>query len=118
MTSLIDVIFLLLLFFMLSSTFSRFSEVEISTAAGGATGPSDTAPAFLRLGPDTLSVNGQDTVLSDLKTAFADLRENTDDTPTPVIVSLRDEVSAQRLTDLLVALRGIDRVTVSILGAR
>ncbi|MEM6818606.1 MAG: biopolymer transporter ExbD [Pseudomonadota bacterium] len=31
-TSLIDVIFLLLLFFMLSSTFSRFSEVEISIA--------------------------------------------------------------------------------------
>ena len=30
MTSLIDVIFLLLLFFMLSSTFSRFAEVEIS----------------------------------------------------------------------------------------
>ncbi|MEM8547393.1 MAG: biopolymer transporter ExbD [Pseudomonadota bacterium] len=31
-TSLIDVIFLLLLFFMLSSTFSRFSEIEISVA--------------------------------------------------------------------------------------
>ena len=29
MTSLIDVIFLLLLFFMLSSTFSRFAEVEL-----------------------------------------------------------------------------------------
>ena len=49
MTSLIDVIFLLLLFFMLSSTFSRFAEVEISAAAGGAAAPSDTPPAFLRL---------------------------------------------------------------------
>jgi biopolymer transport protein ExbD len=35
MTSLIDVIFLLLLFFMLSSTFSRFGEVELTAAAGG-----------------------------------------------------------------------------------
>lgn len=35
LTSLIDVIFLLLLFFMLSSTFTRFSEVEI---AGSSTG--------------------------------------------------------------------------------
>lgn len=119
MTSLIDVIFLLLLFFMLSSTFSRFSEVEISAAAGGAAAsPSDTPPAFLRLGPDTLSVNGEDTVLSDLETAFDALRENSDDTATPVIVSLRDEVSSQRLTDLLVALRGIEGVKVTILGAR
>ena len=29
-TSLIDVIFLLLLFFMLSSTFSKFADVELS----------------------------------------------------------------------------------------
>ncbi|WP_367714863.1 biopolymer transporter ExbD [Nitratireductor sp. GISD-1A_MAKvit] len=34
LTSLIDVIFLLLLFFMLSSTFTRFASVEISGGAG------------------------------------------------------------------------------------
>ncbi|KRS16406.1 biopolymer transporter ExbD [Roseovarius indicus] len=118
MTSLIDVIFLLLLFFMLSSTFSRFAEVEISAAAGGAAAASsDTAPAFLRLGPDTLSLNGQETVLDDLQSAFDDLRETSDETSTPVIVSLRDEVSSQRLTDLLVALRRVERVTITILGA-
>ena len=38
MTSLIDVIFLLLLFFMLTSTFSKFSEVELA-----AEGTSDEA---------------------------------------------------------------------------
>ncbi|MEM8921756.1 MAG: biopolymer transporter ExbD, partial [Pseudomonadota bacterium] len=32
-TSLIDVIFLLLLFFMLASTFTRFSEVDIAAAS-------------------------------------------------------------------------------------
>ena len=35
MTSLIDVIFLLLLFFMLTSTFTRFSEVELTAAGSG-----------------------------------------------------------------------------------
>jgi len=34
-TSLIDVIFLLLLFFMLSSTFTQFSEVEIAASEAG-----------------------------------------------------------------------------------
>ena len=39
LTPLIDVIFLLLLFFMLSSTFSRFSQVPVEGgAAGGGTG--------------------------------------------------------------------------------
>lgn len=32
-TSLIDVIFLLLLFFMLASTFTKFSEIEISSGS-------------------------------------------------------------------------------------
>ena len=54
MTSLIDVIFLLLLFFMLTSTFTRFSEVEL-TAAGSGTPPQapTEAPLFLRLGAET-----------------------------------------------------------------
>ena len=35
MTSLIDVIFLLLLFFMLTSTFTRFAELDLAAASGG-----------------------------------------------------------------------------------
>ncbi|WP_422031420.1 biopolymer transporter ExbD [Roseovarius sp.] len=115
MTSLIDVIFLLLLFFMLSSTFSRFAEVEISAAAGGAAAQSDTPPAFLRLSPDTLSLNGEDVELTGLKPALDALRE-TEETETPVLVSLRDGVNAQRLTDLLVALRSVGPVRVTVLG--
>lgn len=34
-TAIIDVVFLLLLFFMLASTFGRFAEVELSLAGGG-----------------------------------------------------------------------------------
>ena len=56
-------------------------------------------------------------MLDDLQSAFDDLRETSDETSTPVIVSLRDEVSSQRLTDLLVALRPVERVTITILGA-
>lgn len=117
MTSLIDVIFLLLLFFMLSSTFSRFSEVELAAAGSGSAPATDARPAFLRLGADTLSLNGQEVALEALAESLDTLLPERDDTPAPVLVSLRDDVSSQRLTDLLVALRGVERVRVTVLGA-
>ncbi len=115
MTSLIDVIFLLLLFFMLSSTFSRFAEVELSTASAGGAGSSDVKRSFLQLGEKTLRVNGQDVVLGALPDRFADMSPDAE--TLQVIVSLRDDVTAQRLTDVLVILRGIDRLSISVLGS-
>ena len=49
MTPLIDVIFLLLLFFMLSSTFTRFSDVEMEIGGGGGGATTVDGAAFLRL---------------------------------------------------------------------
>jgi biopolymer transport protein ExbD len=115
MTSLIDVIFLLLLFFMLSSTFSRFAEVDLSTARSGGAGSSDAKMSFLQLGEENLRVNGQDIGLAALPETFADISPEAE--TLQVIVSLRDDVTAQRLTDLLVVLRGIDRLSISVLGS-
>lgn len=115
MTSLIDVIFLLLLFFMLSSTFSRFAEVEIAAADNSGGAPSDSRPLFLRLDQENLSLNGQAETLETLPAALA-ARESTE-AVTPVLVSLRDGVNAQRLTDLLVVLRGVQGLQVTVLGS-
>ncbi len=115
MTSLIDVIFLLLLFFMLSSTFSRFAEVDLSTAGAGGAGKSDVKMSFLQLGEDNLRVNGQDVVLGALQQTFAVMSPEAE--TLQVIVSLRDDVTAQRLTDVLVILRRIDRLSISVLGS-
>ncbi|MEB8386454.1 biopolymer transporter ExbD [Rhodobacteraceae bacterium KMM 6894] len=115
MTSLIDVIFLLLLFFMLSSTFSRFAEVDLSTATAGTAGNNDAPVSFLQLGEDTLRVNGDDVSLSALPATFADM--SPEEETLKVIVSLRDDVTAQRLTDALVVMRGIDRLSISVLGS-
>ncbi len=115
MTSLIDVIFLLLLFFMLSSTFSRFAEVELSSASAGGTGPSDTALTFLQLGEDSLSVNGKDETLDSIEDAIQSLLQDTDEVS--VVVSLKDDVSSQRLTDLLVVLKAIDQLIINVLGS-
>ena len=115
MTSLIDVIFLLLLFFMLSSTFSHFAEVELGAAASGAGGAAQAKPAFLRLGADSLSLNGRDVALETLDAELTAIR--TDTGLPPLLVSLRAGVTAQRLTDLLVTLRRAGGGDVTVLEA-
>ncbi|MEO9648929.1 MAG: biopolymer transporter ExbD [Roseobacter sp.] len=116
MTSLIDVIFLLLLFFMLTSTFSKFAEVEL-TAGGAGQGVdlSDVAPLFMQLGEDVLALNGETLDLETLPTRLEGSAVNPDKVQ-PVIISLRPGVSAQRLTDVLVVLRAVSGVSVTILG--
>lgn len=115
LTSLIDVIFLLLLFFMLSSTFSKFSEVELASASAGALGNSDVQRSFLKLGQDSLSLNGEEIAPEALAASFGNISPEAD--KISVIVSMQDEVTAQRLTDILVVLRGIDRLKINVLGS-
>ncbi|MEO9576444.1 MAG: biopolymer transporter ExbD [Tateyamaria sp.] len=115
MTSLVDVIFLLLLFFMLTSTFSKFAEVELS--AGGSGQAADVAqvpPLFLRVGEAALELNGEPVAIAGLETSLRD-RVAPDDVQ-PVLVSLRDGVTSQRLTDLLVMLRTVPGLRVTVLG--
>lgn len=112
MTSLIDVIFLLLLFFMLTSTFSKFAEVELSAAGPGAVAQVDTPPLFLRLNPEEVQLNGKSLSLEGLTTsALAQAKDGT-----VLLVSLGAGVDAQRLTDLLVLLRSLPRLRVTVLG--
>lgn len=113
MTSLIDVIFLLLLFFMLTSTFSKFAEVELTGAASGATTVAGAPPLFLQLGTDTLRLNGDALELAAL--AASPLGDAQDGTV--LLVSLGEAVDAQRLTDLLVALRRLPALRVTVLGS-
>ena len=111
LTSLIDVIFLLLLFFMLTSTFTRFSEIQLSAAGSGAIALSDRPPLFLRLGAEALTLNGEETALSSLGSIVADLTDG----PTTLLVSPADGVTSQRLVDLLVALGQSPDLTVTVL---
>ena len=113
MTSLVDVIFLLLLFFMLSSTFTRFAEVELSAASGAGTA-TDTRPLFLQLSPEDLRLNGAALSLEALPDALRSRLEQADG-PAPLLVALRGEVTAQRLTDLLAVLRGVPGVQATVL---
>lgn len=110
MTSLIDVIFLLLLFFMLSSTFSKFAEVPLPVGTAGSAEAAPKPPMFLRISPETITLNGRLVEIDDLNTAPALQEEET-----RLLVALAPDVSSQRLTDVLVALRGLPDISLNVL---
>lgn len=107
LTPLIDVIFLLLLFFMLSSTFSKFAEIELSQAVAGAAAPGSASErVFVQLGAERLTLNGAPVPLDELSERIE---------AGQVLVSLDSDASSQRLVDLLVRLRGREELTVTVL---
>ncbi len=107
LTALIDVVFLLLLFFMLTSTFSTFGEIELNRPTGGQTqSETPVERTFLQLGADRLTLNGTPT---DLAALTDQLSEGL------VLVNLDEDVTSQRLVDLLALLRGRSELTVLVL---
>ncbi|MEM8848828.1 MAG: biopolymer transporter ExbD [Pseudomonadota bacterium] len=106
LTPLVDVIFLLLLFFMLTSTFSRYGEIEISAAAGGGSGEALTDAAFLQLGPERILLAGREVALEELPGRLEDRR---------ALIALRDGVDAQRLVDVLGVLRDVPGLNLTVL---
>ncbi|SMX42481.1 Biopolymer transport protein ExbD/TolR [Actibacterium lipolyticum] len=111
MTSLIDVIFLLLLFFMLSSTFSKFGEVELSAANSGG-GDTNATRLFLKVSADTLNLNGAPVAMAALRDQVSGGTAGA----TVVLVSLAQTANSQRLVDVLAALRGLKDVDVLVMG--
>jgi biopolymer transport protein ExbD len=98
LTPMIDVVFLLLVFFMLASRFGTEAVLELPLAGrGGAyTGP----PRLVDIGPETLSVNSQPT--QDLAASLAPLMETPGDL---VILRGADGADLQRITDVTHTLR-------------
>lgn len=74
LTPLIDVIFLLLLFFMLSSTFSRYSEVSVS-AGGSAAGPIFQPDVILTVADGELKLNGAVSSLTSIGGRLGELKQ-------------------------------------------
>lgn len=110
LTPLIDIIFLLLLFFMLGSTFTRFAEVPLMNAVGGAV--QDPSPVFLQLREDEVRLNGVTMPLDTIVTAIGELGG---EATAAVLVTLSGEVTSQRLVDLLSELRSAPNLAVSVL---
>lgn len=105
MTSLIDVIFLLLLFFMLSSTFTRFAEIEFAAGRAGATTPGTPPDVLVRLTEGRWSVNG---VSADEDGGMAELRRLEQAGARTAVLLVRSAMTSQ---DLVGAVERIKRET-------
>ena len=111
-TSLIDVIFLLLLFFMLASTFSRFSEVELTASAEGAAPSRAEDVRRLTIAAASLELDGGEIKLTELR---ARLAESGGETPILLAVAAQEDVTTQRLIDILTGLRGVPDLKIHVL---
>lgn len=110
-TSLIDVIFLLLLFFMLASTFSKFSEIDVAVASASDIGQSSTDLATLIIQADRIHCNERETVDADL---VSRLNELTASGTSSIMISVTDDVSTQRLVDVLSLVKQVPSLNIQI----
>ncbi|MTI45530.1 biopolymer transport protein ExbD [Roseibium hamelinense] len=110
LTPLVDVIFLLLLFFMLSSTFTNFGEIDIGAPAGsGGTGVSPKA--ILVVEGEALKLNGAPERTEKLAAGVQALRERQIDS---LLVLVRGETTTQQLVTVLGILRTVPDLQVTI----
>lgn len=112
MTSLIDIIFLLLLFFMLSSTFSRFADVELGPSGSGGPTRQESVPAFLKLTADRLLLNGSELTSQTLPGEIERLKSGSG--VNSVILSVDETASSQQLVDTLLVLRRSADISLQI----
>jgi biopolymer transport protein ExbD len=115
-TSLIDVIFLLLLFFMLASTFRQFGELEI----GGVTASASTGTAAemtsMRLVVEPAGIRLDGTAITDDE-LIASLSRPAEE-PKRVNLHVGDDVNAQRLTDVLILLEPVSGLEVNMVAVQ
>lgn len=112
LTSLIDVIFLLLLFFMLASSFTRYQAMPLAGGASG--GGAETKPAYLRIhGVERIDVNGRPVTAEDLPGRFRELMAGGAQL---VAIWSGPEARVQDVVDVMSAARGEGLDTVIITG--
>jgi biopolymer transport protein ExbD len=93
LTPLIDVVFLLLVFFMLAAQFGR--EGAIDMAQGSGTGDYTGPPRLITLLPEGILLNGVAQDEAGLPQALLSLTETPDDA---ILLRARDGADVQRLT--------------------
>lgn len=96
LTPMIDVVFLLLIFFMLAARFGVEGVLSLSGGTGGGQGWSGP-PRLVDFAPDGLWLNGNPLPAEGLPEALSSLMQGLDD---PVILRPRDGANLQHLTDL------------------
>lgn len=114
LTPLIDVVFILLLFFMLTSSFIKWHNLELAAAAPSqsTSRSNDTPPLLVRLNAEgELSVSGQTFAMHENSALQQLLADNTD---ASVILFTADEANIQLIVSTLDRLKRLGAEGVSL----
>ena len=111
LTPLIDVIFLLLLFFMLTSTVAEFAEIELVGGRSGE-GSASASPIFLQLQGERVRINGEDAALHDVSERLERFVGTGRQT---VLLSLDDEATSQAFVDVYAIVRSVPNLSVVVI---
>ena len=114
LTSLIDIIFLLLLFLMLTSTFSKFSEIELSVATTAAKNKVSEKILFLRVSAVKIDLNSGEVEMNSLAKSIKSLTQNA---KASLVISMDQDVTSQRLVDILGIVANIEGLSVNLIGS-
>ena len=114
LTSLIDIIFLLLLFLMLTSTFSKFSEIELSVATTAAKNKVSEKILFLRVSAVRIDLNSGEVEMNSLAKSIESFTQNT---KASLVISMDQDVTSQRLVDILGIVANIEGISVNLIGS-
>ena len=100
LTPMIDVVFLLLVFFMLASRFGSEGVIAIGAAGSGA-GSYSGPPRLVDIAPEVLMLNGIETGADTLAARLGELTETPADT---IVLRPRDGADVQRVVAVMEAL--------------
>lgn len=103
LTPMIDVVFLLLIFFMLASRFGMDAVLPIAGGAEGAGSEWQGAPRLVDIAPESIALNGVETSDADLAAALKPLMPEGGGA---VILRAKDGADLQRIVGIMDALRG------------
>lgn len=113
LTSLIDVIFLLLLFFMLSSTFTRFAEIEVTGGAASASAAGERPDVLIALDDQGgWRING--VALPDESEAMAELARLEAAGAGSAVLLVRGELSSQALVGAVESVRAATGLALTL----
>ena len=114
LTSLIDIIFLLLLFLMLTSTFSKYSEIELSVATTAAKNKVSEKILFLRVSAVKIDLNSGEVEMNSLAKSIKGFTQNA---KASLVISMDQDVTSQRLVDILGIVANIEGLSVNLIGS-
>ncbi|MCR9070519.1 MAG: biopolymer transporter ExbD [Alphaproteobacteria bacterium] len=118
LTPLIDVVFILLIFFMLASSFLDWRSIDLAPPASAGAGESMTGAMLLEVRPNDLRLSGHVVTVAEAEEKILDQMRKTPDQR--VLIRTADGVMLQRTVDVLdrLASAGVTNLAFVRTGSR